>query len=146
MSHHTLEGVICPKSNPSPKALEKRVRRSLAHVGAVLSIHRPGTLAHQARGGCSVTILRTGETLFVAMNLTQIAEAVGALDAAETVMPWTVFVTRQIDNVPMVVHESGPLASEVEAITLAQKIKIDAKPDERISIFRDLVGGSHDAR
>jgi hypothetical protein len=85
MSHDKSQGVIRPNSVPSPKALEKRVRRKLAHIGAALQINRPDSLAFKTHGACHATVAATGEVLFSGKSLVEIAIAVGAVADGEIV-------------------------------------------------------------
>jgi hypothetical protein len=85
MSHDPITGEIRPNPTPSPKAIEKRIRRKLAHIGAVLHLNRPNTSAFRVYGGINVTIPATGEVLFAGMTLTQIGVALNDLADGETV-------------------------------------------------------------
>lgn len=80
---NTLKGDPRPKSTPTPKAIEKRIRRKLAHIGAVLHMNRPGTSAYRVHGAINVTIPATGEVLFSGMSLVQIAVALGVVGSEE---------------------------------------------------------------
>ena len=77
---NTLKGDPRPKSI-TPKALEKRVRRKLAHISAVLHINRPGTASYRVYGPINVSIPSTGEALFAGMTLSQIADSLGVSGA-----------------------------------------------------------------
>ena len=81
----TTEGEIRPNSNPTPKALEKRVRRKFAADGMALQRTRAGSIARAEHGEWLVIAPRTGEIIRRDVTLAELAADLGLLADDEVV-------------------------------------------------------------
>lgn len=85
MSSDKSQGAIRPAATLSPKAVEKRLRRKLAHVGFILRNNRPGTIPFAEYGPCHVEEPKGRTIIKYGCTLEELARHYGAIEDHELI-------------------------------------------------------------
>ena len=81
----TFKGAISPTITLSQKAVEKRLRRKLAHVGFILRSNRQGTAPFDAYGPCHVEEPKGRAIIKYGCTLEELARHYGAIQDHEMI-------------------------------------------------------------